>query len=100
MSRAAWAAWSGYREVSTQPWRSLCGSHPVWKANAGLMEFVRAMQDIVAGNFKGFALLRQLALSAPESQAGTTSSSPPKPMYIRVRLHNPACHGNSCACLS
>ena len=54
------------------------------------MEFVRAMQDIVAGNFKGFALLRQLALSAPESQAGTTSSSPPKPMYIRVRLHNPA----------
>lgn len=49
------------------------------------------MQDIVSGNFKGFALLRQLALSAPESQAGSACSSPPKPMYIRVRLHNNPC---------
>ncbi|KAK9838469.1 hypothetical protein WJX81_001106 [Elliptochloris bilobata] len=44
---------------------------------------VDMVTDIVAGNFKGFALLRQLALSAPENQAGSTSSSPPKPMYIR-----------------
>jgi len=62
--------------------------------NAGLcarvMIVVRPAQDIVAGNFKGFALLRQLAMAAPDSHSGGPSSSPPKPMYIRVRPnHNP-----------
>ncbi len=49
-------------------------------------------QDIVEGNFKGFAMLRQMTLNQQDRLLpGWDSGAKPQPVYIEVRAQGSEC---------
>ena len=46
----------------------------------------RVRRDIISGNFKGFAMLRQMTLSQPDKLLpGWETQHKPQPVYVEVR---------------